>query len=454
MVAIQADRRSAGGFALPAAMVSTVGLMAWVAFMYIRLGSVDVVYSDTWGYLRMIDGFLSGAFDPWEIVRPHNQNRSVVLSIALLGSAVVDRFNQKDIMYVSILFVVLNAGSLLFLAYIFLRARPVALSMVSAAIGLCLFSLIQWENYLLSINFVFFSTVAFSVVAIIAMSRYLTEQPGAGAWKTFLAAAILSELALFSMGGGVAVWAVNFVQIALAITLFRVPASGALTVYGALGLASLGLYVRGLDAGGSLTVALAHPLDALAFFVIGSGNSIVGFFSNAPWLTLDFVVGLALLGVYGYVFVHFARLPRDEQKRSLVLVCLLLLGLVEQALLVYGRLQLGVANAATARYSTLTMVSPAAALLFLTVYAEHSRVCLWLAAIAGTAIVAFALIGDRNEWAMMPARQAYQRNLQELLRRPVIGPEEAIQLEWDRLSDIRDGTESLKRQRLSLFKGP
>ena len=288
-------------------------------------------------------------------------------------------------------------------------------------------------------------------MAILAMSRCLAE-PGSGrSWAWCSGAVVLSELALLSMGGGVAVWAVNLVQIGVSMALFRVRAAGVFALYAAIGVISIGAYLHGLDAGGSLAFALAHPLDAAGFFVIGTGNSIVGFFSNAPWLGLDFVVGAGLIGVYGYVFAHFARLPREEQKRSLPVVCLLLLGLAEQALLVYGRLPLGVANGATARYSTLTVVSPAAALLFLTVYADRSRTCLALGALTGMALVVFAIIGDSNEWAMAPSRQAYQRNLQTVLRGAEISPGDARQLEWDRLADIRNGVQSLRHYRLSLF---
>ena len=432
MAQVRADKRTLG---LSTQIVMAIGVAAaaWIAGLYVRNGSVDVVYADTWGYISMIDNFLSGAFDPWEMVRAHNQNRSVVLTTVLLGSALVDHFNQKNIMYLGVTFAAMTSVFVLGMAYNLLKGRVIALLLISFAIAFSLLSLISVGNLLLSINFVFFSTITFSVTAIIAMSRCIAGRDGASTWGWFLVAAVLSEAALFSMGGGVVVWLVNLVQISVAVALFRVRAAGALAFYAALGFISIGTYLWGLNAGGSPTFALAHPVDAVAFFVIGTGNSIVGFFANTPWLTLDFVVGFALIAAYAYVFIYFTRLPRDEQKRSLALICVLLLGLVEQALLVYGRLPLGVANAATARYSTLTMISPVAALVFLTVYADRSRIYFALALLTGIAVVVFAAVGDCNEWAMAPMRQAYQRNLQGLIRGYEIGSDEARQLEWDRL---------------------
>ena len=189
------------------------------------------------------------------------------------------------------------------------------------------------------------------------------------------------------MGGGVVVWVVNLVQIGLAIALFRARAVGALCIYLAVAMVSVGAYLWGLNAGGSLSALVFRPFDALAFFVIGTGGSIVGLFVNGsflgPILWLDFLVGLVLDGVILFAFAYFVALPREEKKRSLVLVSLILFGLLEQALIAYGRLPLGVSNAATGRYSTLTLIAPTAALIFLTLYADASRVARILAASTG-----------------------------------------------------------------------
>ena len=300
--------------------ILVVGISVWIAASYIQHASVDVVCSDTWDYMQMIDGFLSGAFDPSEILKAHNQNRTAILVGILLTSAQFDNFNQKNIEYLNLLFVSMTLTNVLYLLYSLFKGRPLARGVITLVSSIALFSLVQWENFLLSINLTFFSTVAFSVTSIVLMALCLHGQyTQMTAAILFAVAVVMSELALLSMGGGVVVWAVNLVQISLAIVLFQVRALTALLAYLAIAIVA---YLWGLEAGGSLWFLLSHPLKSLAYFMIGTGNSIVGWFSNGSALWLDFLVGLFLNLVFLFVFAHFKRLSLEEQSRSLVLISL------------------------------------------------------------------------------------------------------------------------------------
>jgi hypothetical protein len=64
--------------------------------------------------------------------------------------------------------------------------------------------------------------------------------------------------------------------------------------YLAIAIVSLSAYLRGSEAGGRPWLLLSHPLESLAYFIIGMGTSLVGWFSNGPLLWLDFLVGLFL----------------------------------------------------------------------------------------------------------------------------------------------------------------
>jgi hypothetical protein len=171
-------------------------------------------------------------------------------------------------------------------------------------------------------------------------------------------------------------------------------------------------------------------------------------------LWLDFSVGLVLDLTFLFVFALFAQLPRDEQKRSLVLVSLILLGLMEEVLIAYGRLMLGLSNAATSRYATLTVVAPVAALMFLTLYASASRACLLFAVLIGAVVLLFAAVADRNELNMAEARHAYESRLQTILLENRIGSEEQRLFEWDSLPDIQQGNSVLRKYRLSSYRKP
>jgi hypothetical protein len=443
---------------LAAWTIFAVVLALSIAAFDIRSASVDVVFSDTWGYMHMIDGFLSGAFDPSEILKAHNQNRTAILVGVLAASAQFDHFNQHDIEYLSLAFGLITLANFLYLIHRLLVARPLTAGAVVLIASLSVFSLVQCENLLLSINFVFLATTAFSVTSIVAMARFLI---GEDRKKTkailFILAVVTSELALLSMGGGVVVWAVNLLQIGFAIVRLKIRALGALLVYAAVALASVGAYLWGLSAGGSLSFLLFHPLDALAFFVIGAGNSLVGIFVQGtalgPILWLDCLVGLVFCAIFAFVLADFTQLARAEKKRSLVLVSLILFGLLEQALITYGRLPLSVSNAATSRYSTLTLVAPVAALIFLSLYAEASRICLTLAVVAGLVMVLSTAVSDRNELRIANGRHYLGGLRQRALLENKIGPQDQKLLEWESLSDIQQGNETLRKYRLSFYRG-
>jgi hypothetical protein len=433
--------------------ILVIGVAAWIAASYIQRASVDVVSSDTWQYLPMIDGFLSGSFDPSEILKAHNQNRTAILVGVLLASARFDNFNQKDIAYLNVLFVSITLANVLYLSYLLFKGRPLAKAAVTLVSSVALLSLVQWENFLLSINLTFFSTVAFSVTSIVLMAVFLSEQHTQMTSVILFALAVAtSELALLSMGGGVVVWAVNLIQIGLAIGLLQGCAFLALLAYLAIAIVSTSAYLWGLETGGNLWFLLSHPLDSLVYFIVGIGNSIVGWFSNGPAFWLDFLVGLFLNLVFLFVFAHFARLPLQEQKRSLVLISLILFGLMEQALITYGRLPLSFSSSAISRYSTLTVIAPVAALIFLALYADISLGCLRLAALTGLVMLAFAVIGDRKQMISAGAMRFYYSSLQQfLLDDKKIGPWEQMLLGRQPLDVIQKGNEVLRKHRLSFY---
>jgi hypothetical protein len=449
------DRAEREGFSLPhlAWTILVVSFSVWIVASYIQHASADVVCSDTWEYMQMIGGFLSGAFDPSEIFRAHNQNRPAILVGILLTSAQFDNFNQKNMAYLNILFVLITLATFSYLSYLLFKRRSLAKGGIILVSSITLFSLVQSENFLLSINLTFFSTVAFSVTSILLIALFLQEQyTQTTAVILFALAVATSELALFSMGGGVVVWAVNLVQIGLAIVLLQVRAFAAFLAYLAIAIVSIGAYMWGLEVGGSVWLLLSHPLESLAYFIIGTGNSIVGWFSNGPVLWLDFLVGLFLNLVFLFIFAHFGRLPLQEQRRSLVLISLILFGLLEQVLITYGRLSFGVSSAATSRYSTLTVIAPLAALIFLILYADLSQTCRRLAVLTGVTMVIFTVIGDRKQMISAGAMHFYYTSLQQfLLDDKNIGPREQMLLGREPIDVIQKGNEVLRKYRLSFY---
>src|SRR5258706_12839600 len=141
------------------------GLATW----HIHSASIDVAYSDTWRHMPLIEHFLGGSLDPSEIFAPSNQNRPALLKVSLLISTAYDHLNLKRMEYLSILSIAATIWVLAsFSSPLFSNRRAVYFSIFSC-ISILLFSLAQWENFLLPANLVFFSMVTFSVGSILLM---------------------------------------------------------------------------------------------------------------------------------------------------------------------------------------------------------------------------------------------------------------------------------------------
>jgi hypothetical protein len=316
---------------------------------------------------------------------------------------------------------------------------------------LLMLSLSQWENFLLPINIVFFSTITFSVGSILLLHRHLLRDSSNGLSVDFFGAILLSALALFSMGGGILTPVINTIQIALSWILFRKQVRTTIVVYLIIASLLTFVYLKSLGQSIDYKYDVTHLAEMSQFILAGLGNSTVGFFNNASILQLDIIFGIFLSAMYGFATIKFFRLPLPEQEQSLGVFSLLLLGIFEQMLIGLGRLPLGVGNAASSRYATLTMISAVAALILLTTYTRGSRVYAVLAILLGISVVSFVLLADHQEVKMEAARMQYAQTLQRLLRGGQITEGEKAQFEWDNLEDIVNGNEVLRQFGLSLY---
>jgi hypothetical protein len=443
-------RRSSGRAKLAVLVFLTVFVgAAALAVSHIVSASGDVVYADTWGHIDMIGHFLSGRLSLAELYSPHNENRPILLNLILLASAKYDHLNLVHIEYLSIVFCIVTICVIMYFGRHMFVGLPHIL-IVFSIVSLLMLSLVQWENLLLPVNVVFFSTMTFSVSSIFFMHRHLVHRPPQTMSIDFATAVLLSVLALFSMGGGTLIWIINAVQILLCWALFKRPIVYLFAIYAAVACISIALYMRDLHQSGDILHLIVNPTQTTQFIIIGLGSAIVGLFSNEPAIGVDMFLGAFLLLVYAAVAIKFFKTPASEQEASLGVFCLLLLGLAEEALICLGRLPQGVSYGAASRYATLTMISPIAAFILLATYTHGSRIDGVLAVLLGGIIVLFTALADREEIKMTEARRQYSQDLQRLLREGQIKEADQAKLEWDKFEDIVNGNRILKQFGLSL----
>jgi hypothetical protein len=273
---INRTRRSRGAMVASLLFVMALGGAIALAVWYVNNASVDVPYSDTWDHLKMIERFMAGRLSPDDIFHPHNQNRPVLLNIALLFMAKYAHLDLKLMAYLSIACIIMTLSSLFYFSSALFKNRAPTFFLVFSCISISMLSLAQWENLLLPINFVFFSTITLSVGSILLMGRHLNRPVSRVLSGDLIAATLLSELALFSMGGGILIWIVNLVQIMLSRALHRRRIGWTLLVYGGIGVISLAIYLHDLSASVNLEFLLSHLGEFLPFVAVGLGSSVVG----------------------------------------------------------------------------------------------------------------------------------------------------------------------------------
>ena len=167
-----------------------------------------------------------------------------------------------------------------------------------------------------------------------------------------------------------------------------------LLVYIFAAVSTVCLYLYGLGRPLPYSAIVSDPLGFVRFAAVGVGNSVVGFFENRPLVMLDLAVGMALTLCYAFVLYMYLRLSADDQKKVSWLLCLVALGVGEDILIALGRFPFGVAYAASSRYATLTLISVAAALLFLAWRANSSRRCATAAITLGALVLVFTGLAD------------------------------------------------------------
>ncbi len=422
-----------------------------LAIWYVEAANVNVVFSDLWGHMHMVDDFLVGNLRPVELFVPHNQNRPIVLNVFLLISAQFDHFMVKNLIYIFLIFQLISYFALLFML------KSANLSKANSQIAVVvlsflLFSLGQWENYTLAINLVFASTVAFSLLAILAWQSHLSASRG---FINLGLTLVLAELATYSMGGGVVIWAVLPIQALLygmrgptakpvSFALLLVAAAISIVVYG-----------RGLPhpvSPQSIVQQLSDPLRSIQFILIEFGSSILGALNNAPVINLDFAIGSVVVAFYLLATVAFFQMSAKERRDRLPIASVMLFALGELALIWLGRGQGELQDAASSRYMTLTNVGLAAVLLLIASRAQNSKVFRAAFFLGCTVCLVATIASDRSEMRMAKYRKGYQKNLRVILEDGVFGDEQLKALQWSVRDDVVDGVATLKKYRLGQFR--
>jgi hypothetical protein len=330
------------GFALP------VGAYLAVLAHY----QVNAVSGDQWSDVQTIAQSYRHFPDWSSLWSLHVDNRIFFPNLIVIGLAHTVSFNVEVEEYLSALMLF---GAVTLIIWAHKRRSPQTPLLFYCPVVFVMLSFAQWQNTLWG-----FQMAWYLVLLAFALSVALLDWPKLS-WPIFVAAVLVAVVASYSSLQGLLVWPVGLV-----LLYHRRRPRWAFTGWIVAALAATALYFGNYHVTGSSPprYALEHPLLFVRFFLFSLGDTLgvpakfVGLHGEANGGS-----GNAAVIVFGAVILVLTVLVvlkwgirRDESSGAPIGVALIVFGLLFDALVTEGRLDLGFWGASQSRYTTYDLL--------------------------------------------------------------------------------------------------
>ena len=405
-----------------------VGLIAVLARY-----SVNVPFWDQWELPTLLEKVRAGTATFSDFFAQHNEHRILFPRLVMVGLALCTAWN---VLYEIAANVVFAVGIFWFLWLIIKRtfaSKKLQLATVGI-MGLILFSPIQFENWMWGWQIQWYLNVLGLVMAVWALWAWRTTSSLAKLVVGMLGA----TLATYSLASGFIVWLVCLPLLWLSKDLRRLFwywVGAALLVVGSH-------YVGYVDPAyhPSKLIFLSEPIQFMVYFLVYVGRP----------LTLDFLAGvpvaLAYLAAIAVGYMHVFQAYRRELVGALLpWLCLGLYGLLAAVSTSISRLGLGVEQAYSNRYITLSMLLLMAFVVLLVKVYERSPGVVRRIAIAGLAVIVLLVgINYAKGIVQMKERKIHLLNVQHCAQTATSAADDCLLLlypnkeaVWPRLQYLR-----------------
>ena len=358
-----------------------VALIYW----FVHRFGADFPLLDEWDTLVIpLQEFNRGTLTLSALFAQHNEHREVFPRLLTLANAVLFHWNRTAEMYVTATLLVICA----WLLYRFARnfwGSPLA-PLLFVPVAWTVLSWRQWENLLWGTQTCEALFVAGAVVAFLLLQRSRTID------KYVSGAAIAAFVATFSLAGGVFLWPVGLAQLLLLRwrgVPGRRPSVGSFIAWAAAGIFTCALffYQYGMGAPSwptGFAYVIRNPLTAVRYFVTVIGSPLSVEHTTAQTMGLM----IAFLGAWAVFRLHR---DREELIAAAPLLALIALTVLSALISCDRRMGLGVEQAMSSRYCTLTNLGLVALYLLLVRFALTRRSTETLLTCGG--MTAFLLFG-------------------------------------------------------------
>jgi hypothetical protein len=427
---------------------------ALIALYYVWHYSVEVPYYDQWNYVPMLERWFEGKGTWHDLIIPYNGHVILIPKLITIMSAWLGHWSVLTEIWVG--FVCLMATGVLLLFMLLRCCREPGDRVVAVwafvPISLVLFSLRQWENLLGPwADYVFGAN--FLVIASLLLARSRSY------WGRVLSvtSAIAASLTFTT---GLLAWPTVAIEWLVARQRDAVNSRNKfmLRVWVPIAIALFGLFAWNMydtDYRTSLEVRIL----ALRFFIaIGAqlspskGLIAQGAFPN-PLTEVDLqiiiMVGIGLLGLVCGALLAVCRSKNISE--SSTAIALLSYGFMACMLIAAGRSSLGVEQAASSRYTTLTVGLPIGILLLLVGARKMGK----FRDVALGAFLALLILSNAialsTELSIGPSREDFLKSWAEVICRCDTATDAELANPHFSPTVIRERCTFLRDRRLSLF---
>lgn len=324
------------------------GIPALIYACFVLFWSVNVVVSDQWADVSVIEASYSHFPDWQSLWLQHNENRVFFPNLVVL---VLSRSVQFNIRIEEVLGVAFLFASVALIVWAHKRRSPGLPWLYYTPVPILMFSLVQWQNSLWG-----FQIAWYMVLFAFALAIYLLDGNRLG-YPTLAGAVAAGVFGSFSSLQGLLIW-----PIGLFLLFHRRRPWQQVVVWVVSGIATAVLYFRNFNTSeGSPDhrLPLQIPLAALKFFLFLLGD-ILGFQMNEyrPHTNVFVLAfGLVML-LLSLVVIVLYGIRRDDFGGGPIGIALVLMGLGFALLTMEGRLIFGYWGASASRYTTFDLLVP------------------------------------------------------------------------------------------------
>jgi hypothetical protein len=336
---------SLGDFAVLLVALSPVVYLAWM----IRATAVNVLILDEWDYVGLFQQFAAHALTLQDLLRQHNESRTTLPNLILLGLGSLTHWDTRWEMWISFLFAATISASVFFLSRRMLNRRQALV--LWAIANLLIFSTEQQQNWLWGLQMIVFMPVMFILLGtLIAFSNLNVT-------GKFIACILLATASTFSYANGQLAWGLLLAALIIGTRPQTRRLGWPIALWAAAFAANMSIYYHDYvppRQHGSLSLVFREPIQAIEYFCCFLGASL-GEGLHKVWLSA--VLGGILLIIFAIACVYILRRRDQSQLATSASIWLIVAGyaVASAAIATVGRLGFGVGQSQDSRYTTFSI---------------------------------------------------------------------------------------------------